>query len=142
MSKGVAFRIIILTGWIIGMLAPVYAFSRVSPPSFRTAFDRVFQTQVSHVLMHGLLYAVLAYILASLFFRSASSAKHLIILLLMMVAVVAALQETIQMISGGITFGGDEIFDFFVDLSGGVIGIWLHFRFRRASTKSITDGAT
>lgn len=127
-----------MAGWIIGILAPAYTLSRVSL-SFRTAFDRVFQTQASHVLMHMFLYAVLAHLLASLLFRSESSSRQLAGSVLLTVAIVAVSQEAIQVISGGISFGGDEIFDFFVDLSGGAIGIWLHLRFHRDRGRAIAD---
>ena len=130
MKQGIAFRIIVLTCWILGILAPLYTFSRVYPSS-RTAFDRVFQTQSSHVLMHTFLYAVLAYLVASVFFRSVSSAKQLFIFVVITAALVAVLQEVIQMKSEDIGLGFDEIFDFFVDLSGALIGTGLYFKFHR-----------
>lgn len=89
-------------------------------------FDAAFQTPVSHVLMHTFLYAVLAYLLASVFFRKGRSARQLFIFVLAAVAVVAVLQEIIQMMSGNIALRFDEFFDFFVDIAGGAGGIWLY----------------
>lgn len=125
-----SFRAILLVLWIIGIIVPWYAFSRASSPS-REVFDTAFETQASHVLMHLFLYAVPAYLLASVFFQSVSSTKRLFFISLITVATVAVFQETIQMASQDIGFGFDEIFDFFVDSAGGIIGTGLYFIFHR-----------
>lgn len=109
------------------MLLPLYSFSRGSAV-FELAFDRVFQTQASHVTVHILLYAVLAYLLASALFQPDLSAKQLFLFVSVAVVAVAVSQESIQMISEDVAFGYDEIFDVFVDLSGGIIGTVLYIK--------------
>ncbi|HEB12233.1 MAG TPA: hypothetical protein ENI11_00985 [Actinobacteria bacterium] len=127
MKKGISFRVIILLVWVFAMLLPIYSFIRGSV-SFKLAFDRVFQTQASHVVTHLFLYSVLAYLLASVLFRSGSSAKRLSLFVLMAVVAVAVAQEGIQMVSEDVAFGLDEIFDVLVDLGGGIIGIALFIK--------------
>ncbi len=51
MKKNRLLRSLILCGWILGILLPMYSLRRLSP-SFQSLFDWVFQTHASHVLMH------------------------------------------------------------------------------------------
>jgi Na+/glutamate symporter len=124
MKKTAAMPVVLLLGWVLGILLPMHAFRRFSP-SYRTAFDWVFRTHASHVLMHTFLYAVLACLLASFLRRSGSSSGRVFAWTLAAVAAVAALQEAIQMVCGHVALGSDEMFDFFVDLNGGLLGTML-----------------
>lgn len=110
--------------WIFFILFPFYSIRRFSA-NYQVAFDWVFHTHASHVLMHTFLYAVLGWFLCALFFRPMRSVGRLLFFVLLAVAMVAGLQEAIQMICERVTLGGDEIFDFFVDLNGGILGIML-----------------
>lgn len=131
---GATLRVFLLLGWMFGILLPLASFRRFSP-SYRAAFDWVFHTEASHVLMHTFLYAVLACLFAWLFCQSIRSPGRLVAIVLFAVAVVAALQETIQMIAEHVPLSSDELFDFFVDLNGGALGLLLFVkRFRRIHT--------
>ena len=117
-------RVILLLGWALGILLPLFSLTRFSP-AYRAAFDWVFHTHASHVLMHTFLYAVLAGLLFSLLRRPGRSAGRVFVCALAVVAAVAVLQEAIQMTCEHVAFGSDEIFDFFVDLNGGLLGSML-----------------
>lgn len=135
MKKGISVRVIILILWVFAMVLPLYSFTSGSA-SFRAAFDSVFQTQASHIAMHMFLYGVLAYLVASILFKTTLSTTRFFLFLLMAVVAVALLQESIQMISEDVAFGFDEIFDVFVDLGGGAIGTVLYVIVRDSPGRS------
>lgn len=124
MKINISLRVLILIGWTFGILFPLVSLRRFSD-SYRTAFDAVFHTDISHILMHTFLYAVLAWILASLLRKAHWSFGGMLVRVLPLIAVVAALQEAIQMICAHVVLGSDEIFDFCVDLNGGLLGLVL-----------------
>lgn len=132
------FLAILLAAWVFGILAPLFSLRRFSA-RYREVFDWIFHTHTSHVLMHTFLYAVLAFILCSLLSRPARSATRLIIPVLLGIAVVAGLQEAIQMLCEHLVPGADEIFDFFVDLNGGLLGILLFLRITHPAPLSTAD---
>lgn len=125
-------RITLLLGWILGVLLPLYSFRRFST-SYGLAFDWVFHTHASHVLMHTFLYAVLAALLASWVPRPACRPSRLLWIVLILIAMVAVCQEAIQMAPEGITLGADEVFDLVVDLNGGLLGTLLFLKLSRAA---------
>jgi len=127
-KQRIVLRITLLFGWIIGILLPMYSYRQLSP-SYRDAFDWVFQTHASHVLMHTFLYVVLAWLIASFIPRSVCRTRQIFFYVLSGIALIAASQEAIQMISAQAHFGSDEIFDFFVDLNGGLLGTLLYRKF-------------
>jgi len=129
-------RILLLVGWLLGILLPMHAFRRFSS-TYRAAFDFVFHTHVSHVLMHTFLYAVLAYLLCSQLGSPSRSRGRTALFVIAIVAVVAVLQESIQMAAGHIRFGFDEIFDVLVDLNGGMLSAmgWLWISGNKAKTE-------
>jgi FlaA1/EpsC-like NDP-sugar epimerase len=135
-KHSMAVRIVFLLAWVLGILLPLYSFRRLSP-TYRAAFGWVFHTHASHVLMHTFLYAVLAYLLASFIPRSVCRTRQMFFCVLAGVAVIAASQEAIQMMSEQVHLGSDEIFDFFVDLNGGMLGALLFLKCSRH--KSNTD---
>lgn len=124
------FRIVLLLGWIFGILAPLYSVSRGSE-TIRIAFDRVFQTQASHVIMHMFLYAVMAALIVSLLSGTRLPTVKLLYFTLAGTAAVAIFQEAVQMLSESLTFGSDEVLDVFIDLTGGLLGVMLYLRLRR-----------
>jgi hypothetical protein len=69
---------------------------------------------------------------------------RLLVCVLPGVAIVAGLQEAIQMICEHVALGGDEVFDFFVDLNGGFLGtmlfVWISRR-RMTSREKVEPGA-
>jgi hypothetical protein len=120
----------LLLAWIVGILLPFYSFGHLSPAA-RAVFDFVFHTHTSHVLMHAFLYAVLAYLLASFARGATALSGRDLVCVVAGVAVVAGLQEVIQAASEQIPVGADEIFDFFVDMDGGMLGLLLFVRSSR-----------
>jgi len=133
-------RAVLVLAWIVGILVPLYSFRRFST-SYQVAFDWVFHTHASHVLMHTFLYGVLGCLLCSLAARPIRSAGRLLVFALAGVAIVAVLQEALQMICEHVVFGGDEVFDFFVDLNGGFLGTLFFIRIARHETNSTSEPA-
>lgn len=58
-KKSTTLRVLILIGWIFGILFPFASLQRFSN-SYRTRFQWAFHTEISHILMHTFMYAVLA----------------------------------------------------------------------------------
>jgi len=131
-KQSIGLRVTILFGWVIGILLPMYSYRQLSP-SYRDAFDWIFQTHASHVLMHTFLYVVLAWLIASFLPRSVCRSRQMFLYVLSGIALIAAAQEMIQMISAQANFGSDEIFDVFVDLNGGLLGTLLYRKFNISS---------
>ncbi len=115
-------RMIVILLWILGILCPFYSGRRFSA-LYREAFDWVFHTHASHVLMHTFLYGVLGWLLAS-FIRVAiwEDCRRALLCVMASILGIAILQETIQMVSEQILLGQDEVFDVLVDLNGGLLG--------------------
>ncbi len=128
-------RVALVLAWVFGILIPLYSFRRFST-SYQAAFDWVFHTHASHVLMHTFLYGVLGCLLCSLAARSTLSAGRQFVLVLFGVAIVGVLQEAIQTRSEHVVLGRHEVFDLFVDLNGGLLGTLLFMRTARQKRKS------
>ena len=120
-------RIVILVLWSIGILFPFYFMRRFSL-TYKQGFDWAFRSGITHILMHLFLYAVLAGLVSLVF----SSKKKQIspIKIILIVLGVSVLQETIQLVSIRYPVGWDDVFDVLVDLSGGLIGLFI-FRWRK-----------
>ena len=115
----------LLFGWMLGILLPFYSFRRFSP-EYQVAFDAVFHTHASHVLMHTFLYAVLACLIAGVLPQVLRRSRRVLFpVVLLGIALLAGLQEAIQMASEQVPLGADEIFDFCVDMNGGLLGVAL-----------------
>ena len=134
MNTRLSRNVVLFIAWTFGILVPLYSVSR-SLPAGRSAFDWVFQTDASHVLMHTFLYAVLAGLLVPILRVFMLSTGRMIACALATVAVVAVSQEGIQMLCEHIALGSDEIFDFFVDLNAGMLGIMTQIRVSRRRTE-------
>ena len=124
-THSTALRLILLLGWVVGILVPLYSLRQMSPP-FQALFDWAFQSHVSHVLMHAFLYAVLAVLLAILCAPFFISPRRLCASVMIGVALVAVAQEGIQVSAEQIEVGKDEVFDVYVDLNGGLLGLLLY----------------
>lgn len=118
--------ILILILWSIGILFPFYFMRRFSH-LYKQGFDWAFKLNITHVLMHIFLYAMLAWLISVVF----SNKEKLMspVKLVLIVLCVSILQETIQLVSIKYPVGWDDIFDVLVDLSGGLIGVFV-FRWR------------
>ena len=125
-------RKLILIGWIIGILFPFGWLTRYSD-IYRHVFDVAFGPLWVHILMHTLLYAVLAYLLAGLLLRirfTGISRYHLS-LSLVLILIIALGQEGFQLLYLGRLPGADEWLDVGVDLAGCSLGLLVfHVRSR------------
>lgn len=117
---------LLLLFWVLGILFPMALLGRVWP-AFGRVFEALFAPDWVHVLMHGFLYLVLAFLLAG-WLRPAS--PKLYALLLGLVLLVGVFHEGLQLVTRNLWPGwGPELFDLGVDLAGGTLGLVL-FRLR------------
>ena len=120
-------RIVILILWSIGILFPFY-FVRKFSYLYKQGFDWAFKSNVIHILMHIFLYAILAWLISLVFSDERKQISPIKVILI--VLGVSVLQEMIQLVSIKCPVGWDDIFDIFVDISGGLIGVFL-FRLKK-----------
>jgi len=129
-------RKLLLIGWIIGILFP-FGWLTWYSDAYRQVFDIIFGPLWVHILMHIMLYSVLAYLLASFLLRARSpllSRSHLGLSLLLILAVALG-QEGLQLLYQGRLPGADEFLDVGVDLGGGSLGIFLFWIQMRANPR-------
>lgn len=119
-------HVLFLIVWSIGILFPFY-FMRRFLTLYRTGFDRALRTDLSHIIMHIILYAVLAWLISSVFSNRDKLVAPIKVMLIALA--ISMLQEAIQLISIQYSIGWDDVVDIFVDLSGVAIGV-IVFRFR------------
>lgn len=106
--------------WILGILFPMAFLGRVWP-AFGRLFDALFAPNWVHVLMHGLLYAVLAFLLVG-WISPVTLTNGL--KLIGLVLLVGLLHESLQLLSAGVWPGWEpELFDLGVDLAGALLGL-------------------
>lgn len=113
--------------WLIGILLPM-AFLGQRWPAFGALFDRLFAPAWMHILMHGLLYAVLTLLLAAWI---APLTRRKIVTLLAAILLIGCLHEALQLLTlGGWPGLTPELFDLAVDLTGALLGlaIWKLWR--------------
>lgn len=123
-------RYLLLGFWIIGIIFPMIWLTGFSP-TFARLFDTLFEPAWVHVVMHTLLFGVLAY-LVLLFLPQKSTVPlrwHTVVLVIGVVLLVAFLQESFQLLYMGRMPGADELFDLGVDLSGGLLGLMIGWHF-------------
>jgi VanZ family protein len=96
--------------------------------SYKTGFDWVFKSEVTHVVMHILLYAGLAWLISIVFSNKKKRISPVKVVLI--VFCVSILQEAIQLVSIKCLVGWDDILDILIDLSGALIGVFI-FRWRQ-----------
>ena len=117
-------RTFILLAWLVGILLPMAWFGRFSE-SYRQLFNAIFGPPWMHVVTHAILFAVLAYLLATV--SSALAGKQgrgrMMIVVMIAALLIALLQEIIQLGYKGRQFGYAEVFDLGVDLAGVCLGL-------------------
>lgn len=119
---------LLLGVWLIGILFPMALFTRYSA-TYNRWFQTVFTPEWTHIVMHALLYGVLAVLLTTTLPPIYCRPRWILALVL----VVACLQEGIQLIYTASLPGSDEVFDIGVDMLGGLAGVLItQRRFLRA----------
>jgi VanZ family protein len=119
----------------IGILFPFYLMRRFSP-TYRTGFDWLFHTDISHMVARFIFYSILVWLASSVF----SSKKNLIspFVVILFVLGIAILQEFVQLIAGQGPVGWDDGLDVLIDMSGAAIGLFV-FRLMRCGKTTKTQ---
>ena len=127
-------RYFVLLAWLVGILAPMAWFGRFSEP-YRQLFDAIFGPPWMHVVTHAALFAVLAYLLATIVSALAGTQEDGRVMIVVVIAAlsVALLQEIIQLGYKGRGFGYAEVFDLGVDMAGVCLGLALFWWLRQRS---------
>ena len=126
-------RHLFLTFWTLGILFPMGWFVRTSPVGYRL-FNTLFSPAWMHIVMHSLLFAVLAALLMqSLYGRLAARRGVGVVLALVLGA--ALLQEGIQLFSEQRVLNYGNFFDIGVDMLGGGLGLLLALGFRKMAAR-------
>jgi hypothetical protein len=120
-------KVILLIFLSIGILFPFYLLRRFSP-AFRTEFDWLFHSDISHIVARIIFYGILALLASSVF----SNKKRLIspFVVILCILAIAMLQEVIQLLTGQGPLDWDDGFDVLIDMSGAAIGLFI-FRLMR-----------
>ena len=114
--------------WILGILFPIALLGRLWPAFDRT-FVSLFAPTWTHILMHGLLFAVLGFMLAG---RRRGSPPLSPVSILGIALLIGGLQEAIQLLaagnrpmmtSTGVEAWGAQLFDLGVDCMGAAAGL-------------------
>lgn len=105
--------VIILFILLLGILFPFAALSQFYS-GYAIVFNSIFDSLLSHILMHGALFAALSWII--LIFQKGKSGGRKMVFCLLGVLLVALAQESIQAISVGNLRVKDSLFDLGVDL--------------------------
>jgi hypothetical protein len=114
--------------WLLGILFPMAFLGRFWP-GFGRFFNAAFAPVWMHILMHGLLYAVLGFLLAQ---WKPPASPRLAPGVLGLSLLVGILHETVQIIAAGAWPGWTaELLDLSVDLAGACLGLAAAFLFRR-----------
>lgn len=127
--------LIILVLWIIGILFPMAFLGRMMP-ALGSIFDLLFTPPWMHLFMHGLLYAVLGFLL-TLLVRSTTCGSA--VLILGCCLAVGVLHESLQLLTAHAFPGiGPEMLDLGVDLLGSFLGVCLGKLVRRRMALKVT----
>lgn len=106
--------------WTLALLFPMAFLGRLWP-GFGRIFDTLFAPPWVHILLHGLLYAVLSFLLAGWIHPVT---PRNVLALLGCILLVGLLHESLQIITAGLWPGwGPELFDLTVDLAGAALGL-------------------
>lgn len=104
--------------------------------SYQQLFNTVFGPSWMHVVTHAILFAVLAYLLATIVSALAGKQGYgrVINIVILATLLIALLQEIIQLSYKGRSFGYAELFDLGVDMVGVCLGLmfyaWRNWRLR------------
>lgn len=119
--------------WIAGILFPM-AWASQTIPGFQLWFNTVFAPDWTHILMHGLLYAVLTAALLALrpmgvscVLRARGRGPSTVFLVLSLALAVGLLQEGVQLLPSGRLPGLHELLDLAVDMAGAIVGLAVMF---------------
>ncbi len=110
---------LLLLIWITGILLPIAWLSQQWAPAARL-FNQWTEPEWVHIVMHLFLYAVMTWILCSLSPLRPGWQKGFLILAL--IFCIALLQESFQVLMLGMRISTAELFDFGIDIAGGVLG--------------------
>jgi VanZ family protein len=115
-------KVILLIFLSIGILFPFYLLRRFSP-AFKTEFDWLFHSDISHIVARIIFYGILSLLASSVF----SNKKRLISLFIVFLLAlgIALSQETIQLLTGQGPLGWDDGFDVLVDMTGAIVGLFI-----------------
>jgi hypothetical protein len=105
---------------LLGILFPFASLARL-PGGFATTFNLVFNSLISHILMHSALFAALSWLVMS--FCSKQPIAKAAVFSLGSVLLVALVQEAIQLISAQAWLIKDSLFDIGVDLLAGSLPV-------------------
>ncbi len=124
-------RNLFLVFWIVGILMPMAWLVRPSPVAYRI-FNTLFSPAWMHILMHGLLFAVLGALLMQ---RLSGTPARRVGLTLTLVLAAAILQEGFQLLSRQSVLHPDNLFDIGVDMLGGLLGVLAVLVFKTFAAK-------
>jgi VanZ family protein len=102
------------------MLFPFYLMRQFSP-AYRTSFDWLFHTDISHMIARIIFYGVLAWLASSVFSNRKKRISPFVVFLF--VLGIALLQESIQLLTGQGPLGWDDGIDVIIDMSGATVGL-------------------
>ncbi|MXX24573.1 MAG: hypothetical protein F4Z82_03875 [Caldilineaceae bacterium SB0668_bin_21] len=124
-------RNLFLVFWIVGILMPMAWLVRPSPVAYRI-FNTLFSPAWMHILMHGLLFAVLGALLMQ---RLSGTPARRVGLTLTLVLAAAILQEGFQLLSRQSVLHPDNLFDIGVDMLSGLLGVLAVLTVRKRATE-------
>ena len=119
------------------MLFPFHLLRQFSP-AYRTSFDWLFHTDVSHIVARFIFYGVLTWLASAVF----SNKKPLVSCFILIIGAlsIAVAQEVMQLFTGQGPVGWDDVFDTIVDVSGAAIGIFIfRWRWNKKNTDHLTN---
>ncbi|EKD88599.1 MAG: hypothetical protein ACD_34C00443G0002 [uncultured bacterium] len=125
---------IILAILLLGILFPFAALTQIFS-GYAVVFNFVFNSLVSHILMHMALFGSFSWIVMT--FYSNRPMKQLILICLGCILGVGVIQESIQMLSVGVFNVGASLFDLGIDLAGGTIPLLINFLLIKPSKKKL-----
>ncbi len=132
-------RIVLLAIWIAAVLFP-FGYLTVFSQRYASAFNFVFASDASHVLMHAFIFAGLMAVLVLTFARerNAPSRAWLIKLLMLyaVVAFVAGSREWVQLLHKARQSASDEWLDIATDLTGATVGLVVVLSIGQVITRS------
>jgi hypothetical protein len=118
--------------WITGILFPLAWFSRMDPAA-KSLFNSAFASGWTHVVMHAMLYAVLASGLSTILPSGPRRMPWRILAILLLVGLT---QEALQFLPYHSLPNLDSAFDLLVDLSGGALGLIIYSFIRQLNLRT------
>ena len=131
----------ILLLWLAGILLPM-AWLAQFIPGYNQLFNFVFGPAWMHWISHGLLFAVLSFLLLTILASGQHTGWPRIALVFAIVLAAAILQESFQLWYKARPWGSDEWFDLAVDMTGALLGAlaWWGLRRRRLNQRQSRPG--